>query len=152
MRLSADSQTWRSYGRQLTDLMTKRIAMIDERMKSIMDKGEESLTPQDYADLRSLTKQKEEIQRTYGERLNAQTQEQVIQNAFDDTKLKPMDISEALNRITGRSIDKDQYSIIADAHDPSKIIRCHGYEEQDPETGKPYIKTGMKSTMQTSVC
>lgn len=115
--------------------------MIDERMKSIMDKGEESLTPQDYADLRSLTKQKEEIQRTYGERLNAQTQEQVIQNAFDDTKLKPMDISEALNRITGRSIDKDQYSIIADAHDPSKIIRCHGYEEQDPETGKPYIKT-----------
>lgn len=119
----------------------KRIAMIDERMKSIMDKGEENLTPQDYADLRSLTKQKEEIQRTYGERLNAQTQEQVIQNAFDDTKLKPMDISEALNRITGRSIDKDQYSIIADAHDPSKIIRCHGYEEQDPETGKPYIKT-----------
>ena len=117
----------------------KRIAMIDERMKSIMDKGEENLTPQDYADLRSLTKQKEEIQRAYGERLNAQTQEQVIQNAFDDTKLKPMGISEALNRITGRSIDKDQYSIIADAHDPSKIIRCHGYEAQVSKTGNAYI-------------
>lgn len=119
----------------------KRIAMIDEHIKSIMEKGEENLTPQDYADLRSLTKQKEEIQRAYGERLNAQTQETVIQNAFADTKLKPMDISEALNRVTGRSIDKDQYSIIADAHDPSKIIRCHGYEAQDPETGRPYIKT-----------
>lgn len=119
----------------------KRITMIDERMKSIMEKGEENLTPQDYADLRSLAVQKEEIQKAYGERLNAQTQESVIQNVFDDTKLKPMDISEALNRITGRSIDKDQYSIIADAHDPSKIIRCHGYEAQDPETGNPYIKT-----------
>lgn len=119
----------------------KRVAMIEERMKSIMEKGEENLTPQDYADLKSLAKQKEEIQRAYGDRLNESMKEVALQNAFDETKLKPMDISEALNRLTGRSIDKDQYSIIADAHDPSKIIRCHGYEDKDPETGKPYIKT-----------
>lgn len=119
----------------------KRVAMIEERMKDIMAKGEENLTPQDYADLKSLAQQKEEIQRAYGDRLNESMQEFVLHNAFDETKLKPMDISEALNRLTGRSIDKDQYSIIADAHDPSKIIRCHGYEDKDPETGSPYIKT-----------
>lgn len=119
----------------------KRVAMIEERMKGIMEKGEENITPQDYADLKSLAQQKEKIQRAYGDQINESMQEIVLQNAFNETKLKPMDISEALNRLTGRSIDKDQHSIIVDAHDPSKIIRCHGYEDNDPETGKPYIKT-----------
>ena len=119
----------------------KRVAMIEERMKGIMEKGEENITPQDYADLKSFAQQKEKIQRAYGDQINESMQEIVLQNAFNETKLKPMDISEALNRLTGRSIDKDQHSIIVDAHDPSKIIRCHGYEDNDPETGKPYIKT-----------
>ena len=119
----------------------KRMEAIDKRMTEILSKGEENLTTQDYVDLKNLAQQKEDTQRTYTNTLNTQMQDTVLQNAYDDSKLKPMDIGEALNRLTGREIDKDQYSIIADAHDPSKTIRCHGYEDRDPETGKPYIKT-----------
>ena len=118
-----------------------RIMGIDDRIKEILSKGEENLTAQDHVNLQELTRQKEEMQRGYCDSLNQQMQETVIQNAFDESKLEPMSIGEALNRNTGRAIDKDQYSIIADANDPSKVIKCHGYEDKDPETGKPYTKT-----------
>lgn len=126
-----------------TDRFNEEIRMqkIDKGISDILSKGEENLTPQDRVDLKELISQKEEIQRKHCERLNKQMQDTVLDNAFDESQLKPMDIGEALNRHTGRGIDKDQYSIIADASDPSKIIKCHGYAEKDPRTGKPYIKT-----------
>ena len=117
----------------------KRQEFIDNKIKSIMEKGE--LSEQDYADLRLLTEQKELMHKDYCNRFNAEIQDNVIQNAYDESKLKPMDISEALNRHTGRYIDKDQHSIIADAINPNKIIRCHGYDDKDPQTGENYIKT-----------
>ncbi len=117
----------------------KRQEFIDNKIKSIMGKGE--LSEQDYADLRLLTGQKESMHKDYCNRLNAEIQDNVIQNAYDESKLKPMDISEALNRHTGRYIDKDQHSIIADAINPNKIIKCHGYDDKDPQTGENYIKT-----------
>lgn len=117
----------------------KRQEFIDNKIKSIMGKGE--LSEQDYADLRLLTGQKELMHKDYCNRLNAEIQDNVIQNAYDESKLKPMDISEALNRHTGRYIDKDQHSIIADAINPNKIIKCHGYDDKDPQTGENYIKT-----------
>ena len=118
----------------------KRIMAIDSRIESILSKGEENLTEQDFVDLRELTNQKEAAQRMYCESLNERMQESVIQNAFDESSLNPVSISEALNRNTGRSIDKDQYTIIADANDPSKVIKCHGYDDVDPQ-GETYIKT-----------
>lgn len=118
-----------------------RIRQIDKGIANILSKGEENLTPQDRVDLKEFIRQKEEIQREYCNRLNKQMQNTVLDNVFDESQLKPMDIGEALNRHTGRAMDKDQYSIIADASDPSKIIKCHGYEDKDPGTGKPYIKT-----------
>lgn len=54
---------------------------------------------------------------------------------------KSYNMGEALNRITGKELDQDQYKIIADAKDPSKVIKCHSYKDQDPQTGRPYIKT-----------
>ena len=89
----------------------KRMEAIDKRMTEILSKGEENLTTQDYVDLKNLAQQKEDTQRTYTNTLNTQMQDTVLQNAYDDSKLKPMDIGEALNRLTGREIDKDQYSI-----------------------------------------
>lgn len=118
-----------------------RIRQTDKGIAGILSKGEENLTPQDRVDLKELIRQKEEIQRGYCDSLNRQMQNTVLDNVFDESQLKPMDIGEALNRHTGRAIDKDQYSIIADASDPSKIIKCHGYEDKDPGNGKPYIKT-----------
>lgn len=117
----------------------KRQKFLDEKIKILLDKKE--LTPQEYADLNALTDEKERIQKGYGDRFNAEMKDNVIRNSFDTSKLKQMNISEALNRITGRYIDKDQHSIIADAVDPSKVIKCHGYQAKDPVTGKEYIKT-----------
>lgn len=119
----------------------KRIEKIDGRIAEILAKGEENLTAQDYVDLEILAQQKEDIQRAYTEMLNAKMQETILQNAYDESKLKLMDIGEALNRFTGREIDKDRYSVIADAHNPSKVIKCHSYKDKDPKTGKAYIKT-----------
>lgn len=134
-----DLELLKSVSNRFNDEM--RMGAIDNRIAEILSRGEENLTAQDYVDLKHLTQQKEDIQRTYTETLNNQMQDTVLQNAYDNSKLKPMDIGEALNRLTGRGIDKDQYSIIADAHDPSKVIKCHGYEDKDPETGNAYIKT-----------
>lgn len=117
----------------------KRQEFIDKKIENIMGKGE--LSEQDYADLRVLTEQKERMQKGYCNRLNTEMQNNAIQNTYDKNKLKPMDISEALNRHTGRYIDKDQHSIIADAINPSKIIKCHGYDDKDYQTGESYIKT-----------
>lgn len=118
----------------------KRQKAIDERIGEILSKGKENLTEQDYVNLKELNSQKEEMQRTYCDRWNERASDEVIRNVYDESKLKPMNIKEAINRITGRSIDKDQYAIIADAKDPSKIITCHGQNAVDHE-GKNYIKT-----------
>lgn len=118
-----------------------KIKWIDNEISDVLSKGEENLSKSDRQKLNELVRQKEEIQRGYCDRLNENMQDIVLDNVFDESKLKAMEIGEALNRNTGRCIDKDQYTIIADAHDPGKIIRCHGYEDNDPETGKSYIKT-----------
>lgn len=117
----------------------KRQRAIDDKIGDILSKGRENLTEQDYNDLRELSGQKEEMQRNFCDKINESTSDQIVNDTFDG-KLKPMDIEEAVNRITGRSLDKDQHTIVADAKDPDKYIICHGYNAVDPE-GKTYIKT-----------
>ena len=60
-------------------------------------------------------------------------------NAVYSQDNKPISIDEALNRNTGRQLDKDVYTIVADSQDPTKYIRCHGYT--DTYKDKEYIKT-----------
>lgn len=117
----------------------KRIQGIDDRMSEILSKGEENLTDEDIAMLSALQKEKENIQNKSSVAFNHETSEGVVERAVYGETLKEMSIEEALNRITGRSIDKDQYSIVADASDPSKYIKCHGY--MDTYNGQSYIKT-----------
>lgn len=118
----------------------KREKAIDAKINGILAKGKDSLTEQDFADLKELNRQKEDMQRGYCEKLNEQMASDVIRRAFDEGKLKPMDIGEALNRNTGRSLDKDRTTYIADAQDPGKVIVCHGYNDVDHK-GEKYIKT-----------
>lgn len=118
----------------------KRQKAIDSRIEEILSKGRENLTEQDYANLRELSGQKEQMQRTYCDTVNRDMSDAVINNIYHDEKLKPMDIEEAINRITGRSLDKDQHTIVADAENPDKFIACHGHNDVDSE-GKIYIKT-----------
>lgn len=118
----------------------KRQKAIDAKIEEILSKGKENLTEQDYVNLEELSRQKEEAQKNYCDKVNQGRSEEIINNAYDKSQLEPISIEEAINRMTGRSLDKDQFTIVADAQDPDKIIVCHGYNDIDHE-GNKYIKT-----------
>lgn len=116
----------------------KMIAGIDNRIAELMAKGDK-MTEQDRVDVAALQEQKAAIQRGYCEKLNDETARNVIDKAVTGEVGKKLTLDEALNRLTGRSIDRDVVTIVADANDPSKYIKCHGH--QDVYNDKPYIKT-----------
>lgn len=115
----------------------KRIDAIDKRIAEIWKKPE--VTDQDIANIKDLQRQKAEIQRKNCMELNSKQAEVIFENAEKMGQDKGVTLSEALDRNTGRSLDKDLHTIIADSHDPSRYIRCHGY--MDNYRGKDYIKT-----------
>ena len=116
----------------------KRIAEIEAQIAQIEAKGDK-MTEQDKVDIAHLKEQKETLQRSYCERLNDEMSNSVINQTISGEPSKKLSLDEALNRLTGRHIDKDVVCIVADANDPSKYIKCHGY--QDFYNDKPYIKT-----------
>lgn len=126
--------------RDVVDRMNteKLIAEIDTKMEEIKAKGD-NMTEQDKVDLIYLQAQKEELQRGSCRELNGQMAENIVDRAVSGEVQEPLTLDEALNRFTGRGIDKDVIAIVADANDPSKYIKCHGY--QDTYNDKPYIKT-----------
>lgn len=115
----------------------KRIEAIDKRIGEIWKKPE--VTDQDIANIKDLQRQKAEIQRKNCMELNSKQAEVIYENAEKFGQDKGITLSEALDRNTGGSLDKDVHTIIADSHDPSRYIRCHGY--MDNYRGKEYIKT-----------
>jgi|GEM_PF-3337040 len=126
---------------RLVDRMNdeKMIDGIDNRIAEIMEKGEEDLTEQDRTDIQELKVQKEDIQRSYCHELNNEQSKAILEQAIYGKTLRGMTFDEAVNRNTGRSLDKDAYCIVADAKNPTNYIRCHGYN--DTYKGEPYIKT-----------
>lgn len=132
----------------------KVINEIDKRIDEIIEKGEENLSEQDRVDLDSLRKQKEVVQRKYCDDLNYEQTAQITENAIMGKSARGMTFDQALDRNTGRSLDKDVFCIVADANDPNKYIRCHGYMDEYKE--KSYIKTdyevfhGSKKIYQTN--
>ena len=116
----------------------KVIAVCDEKIQTILDKGD-SMTEQDKADLLYYQQEKEKLQRGYCDTLNGEKTQDIVERTFLKDESEQLTLDEALNRLTGRSIDKDICTIVADAHDPSKYIVCKG--SQDYYQGRPYIKT-----------
>ena len=114
------------------------IAELDKRIDVLQSKGE-NLTEQEKVDLDFLLAQKRDLQKSYCETLNKEMADNVIETAVNGKAEKPLTLDEALNRLTGRSIDKDIHTIVADAYDPSRYILCHGHA--DTYNGKDYIKT-----------
>ena len=131
----------------------KMIANIDSRIEQILSKGEENIGDQDKVDLESLRQQKEVVQRSYCEELNTEQAANITEKAVYGESKRGLTFDQALDRNTGRSLDKDSFCIVADAKDPLKYIRCHGYN--DEYNGKAYIKTdyevfrGSKKVYQT---
>ena len=109
-----------------------------ERIAELEAKGDK-MTPQDKVDVAQLKEEIAAIQKSYCLRLNDETTRNVIDKAVTGEVGRKLTLDEALNRLTGRSIDRDVVTIVADANDPSKYIKCHGY--QDTYNDKPYIKT-----------
>lgn len=116
----------------------KMIAAKEERIAELEAKGED-MTEQDKADVFILRKEITALQKGYCDKMNDEVAEIVIDKAVTGESEKTLTLDEALNRLTGRHIDKDVTTIVADANDPSKYIKCHGY--QDEYNGKAYIKT-----------
>lgn len=132
---SKDLERVRAVTERLNEEM--RVEAIDKRISEIWQKPE--MTEQDLANIRELQRQRAEIQRTACTELNRQQAEIIMGNAVYSQDNKPISIDEALNRNTGRQLDKDVYTIVADSQDPTKYIRCHGYT--DTYKDKEYIKT-----------
>jgi len=109
------------------------------KYNEIMGKGSNNLTQQDLVDAAEINRKIAEIKRGYAYELNNIQADRVYEKVVNGTETKGMSFDEALNRNTGRMIDKDVYSVIADASDPAKHIICHGYMEEF--RGQPYIKT-----------
>lgn len=116
----------------------KMIVGIDNRIAELESKGEE-ITEQDKVDIAALKEQKSAIQRSYCDMLNVEMSSNVINRVVTGEAKQNLTLDEALNRLTGRHIDKDTVCIVADANDPSKYIKCHGY--QDTYKDQDYIKT-----------
>lgn len=101
----------------------------------------ENLTDAEQEQLNELLKQKEAMQKKACDEMNQETAEQVVNEAmYGEETTKEMNLSEALNKYTGRTYDRDLNSIVVDATDPSKYILCHGQKELDFEN-KEYTKT-----------
>lgn len=113
-----------------------QIENLNQQINQYKEKGE--LTEDEQTKLDELIQTKKNNQKEMCEKMNEAIAEEIANKAMYGER-KKMDISEALNRITGRSLDEDIHSIVVDAKDPSKYIVCHGY--QDTFEGKDYIKT-----------
>ena len=127
--------------KDVVDLLNKEKLMRqnDANIKALMEKGEENWTPEDRAMYEEYRKMNKEVQKEYCDQLNDEQGAAIVEKVVTGKTDRGMSLEEALNRNTGRSLDKDEYTIVADAKDPSKHIRCHGY--QDSFHGKSYIKT-----------
>ena len=110
---------------------------LDTKIAKLEAKGD--LTDQEKVDLIYLRAQRAEMQRESCSDLNSRVTDDVIDQAVNGGERERLTLDEALNRFTGRGIDKDVVTIVADANDPDKYIKCHGY--QDTYNDKPYIKT-----------
>lgn len=120
----------------------KKIAGIDNRIEEIKTKAAaegRDLTQDEKTAIDQLKEERAAMQRSYCEKMNDETAQNVIDKAVSGEVGKKLTLDDALNRLTGRSIDRDVVTIVADANDPSKYIKCHGY--QDLYHDKPYIKT-----------
>lgn len=125
--------------KEVTERMNdeKRVEAIDQRISEIWKKTE--VTDQDVANIKDLQEQKAEIQRKACIDLNSRQAGVILGNAERVVPEKGITLSEALDRNTGRHLDKDVETIVADSQDPSRYVRCHGHV--DNYRGKDYVKT-----------
>ena len=120
----------------------KQIETIENRIAAIRNKNE--LTEQDQIDINYLENEKEKIKVHICEEMNRLTKEKLVEKAFSNEMNNPalekqLTFGKALNRSTGKGLDKDIYTIVADVSDPDKVVRCHSYEAEFK--GQKYIKT-----------
>lgn len=115
----------------------KLVDAIDERIEQLQSK--ETLTEQDKVDIEALLAQKQDIQRSHIRSLNEEQSLKACETAVYGKSQRGVTLDKALDRYTGGVLDKSQFSIVADASDPTKYIKCYG--DNATFNGKEYIKT-----------
>ena len=116
----------------------KQIVEWDKQIAALEAKGE-NMTEQDKVDVAHLQEQKAALQKKYCDKVNDSMAKSVIEQAVTGEAKDKLTLNEALDRLTGRQLDKDIVSIVADANDPSKYIKCYSYN--DTYKDQVYMKT-----------
>jgi len=117
----------------------RRVNEINNDLKKYEEKGADNLSQKERLDRADLIEERDSIIRGYRYEMNDEQALSVFNKAAGYEPIKCADFSEALNRNTGRQLNKDITFIVADMADPSKYVRCHGY--MDNFNGENYIKT-----------
>ena len=119
----------------------RRIADIDKDLYAYTEKGMDNLSNNERVSYENLLTEKEDIKRGFRYELNDKQAEAVLGRAagIEMEAEQGLTFSQALNRNTGRQLNKDVTIIVADTVDPTKHIKCHG--EMAEYDGKEYIKT-----------
>jgi len=117
----------------------KRVMEINADLKKYENKGLDKLSQKERLDRAGLIEEKASIIRGYRNEMNDEQSQSAVHKAAGIKPKKCADFSEALNRNTGRHLNKDVTFVIAEMADPSKHIKCHG--AMDTFRGKEYIKT-----------
>lgn len=134
---------------QLEDMINMVKILNDERIINnladrkgeILRQGADNLTPQDLADINELDRKIQEIKTGHCHELNDAQAGRVcdrVVNGGEEPSVE-YDFNSVMNKKTGGQLDKDSYSYIVDAADPTKHIVCHGYNAE--YNGAGYIKT-----------
>lgn len=125
---------------ELVDTMVdaKRIEALNVEKEKILAKGSE-MSEMDRVLVNQLNSEMQSIRNRDMQSLNSMQLMGAIDKAIDGERHEAMSFDEAINRLTGKKIDKDVTVYVADATDPNKYLSAHSQE--DEYRGKPYIKT-----------
>ena len=111
--------------------LERRLSDIEEKINEYESKGVENLTEEEKDILEGLKAEraalKENVAREFNEKMtNSILREGAVYG--EDGKLKGMDLKEALNRLTGYNLSKNDngFSIIVDAKNPDNYIKVQG--------------------------
>lgn len=126
------AEVWKRWGKELQQ------ENIDDRIEDI--ESNPDISDADKAEaIEMLKKAKQENKESFGKEMNDKTVGSIVDRIVKGEKSDELSLSEALNSYTGRKIDEDEYTIVVDANDPSRYIKCHGHQEVFND--KEYVKT-----------
>ncbi len=114
--------------------LEKRLDDIEAKINFYEEKGMENLTDEEKEILEGLKAERAYYKDGVAKEFNENMTDTILKEGAvigEDGKLKGMSLEEALNRLTGYNLSKDNdgFSVIADAKNPGNYIKVHGVND-----------------------